>query len=245
MQEKIYDMLMKQNEISWKDIIYGLVKSEEMDPWDIDVSVLTKKYIQALKDLQEMNFFLGGKVLLASAILVRIKSHKFIEQDISDFDNYLFHQEEEDLYEDDTEFVRPTMDVPPLAIKTPQPRKRKVSVTDLISALEKALTTNKKKIMRMNSMLRFHRPTIPVRKVDIDQLIIDMLEELNKHFQKKDFVIFHELVKGEEKMDKILTLLPLLHLENEKKIHLVQEKSFSDIKINPKADPEAVSTNLS
>ncbi|MFH1455687.1 MAG: segregation/condensation protein A [archaeon] len=240
MQEKIYDMLMKQDEISWKDIIYGLVKSEEMDPWDVDVSVLTQKYIQTLKNLQEMNFFLGGKVLLASAILVRIKSHRFIEQDISDFDNYLFHQEEEDLYEDDIEFVRPTMDVPPLAIKTPQPRKRKVSVTDLILALEKALTTNKRKILKMNSLLQFHRPTIPVRKVDIDQLIIDMLEELNKHFQDKDFVSFHDLVKGKEKMDTVLTLLPLLHLENEQKIHMIQEKSFSEIKINPKADPEAV-----
>ncbi len=235
MQDKIFNMLMKQEEISWKDIIYGLVKSEEMNPWDIDVTLLTKKYIETLKGLQEMNFFLGGKVLLASAILVKIKSQKFVEQDILEFDNYLFHQEEEenDLFEEDTEFVnRQDWDVPALAIKTPQPRKRKVSVTDLVNALERALTTNKKKILRMNSMLKFHRPTIPIKKVDIDQLIIEMITELEKHFSKKDFVIFNDLVKGEKKIDKILTLIPLLHLENEQKICMSQEKSFGEIKIN-------------
>mgnify|MGYP000237621912 CR=1 FL=1 len=52
MQEKIFDMLLSEDEITWQTIIYDLVKSEQMNPWDVDVSVLTKKYIIILKKLK-------------------------------------------------------------------------------------------------------------------------------------------------------------------------------------------------
>ena len=43
MQDQILDMLLKKDELTWKDILYDLIKSERMDPWDIDVSKLSKK----------------------------------------------------------------------------------------------------------------------------------------------------------------------------------------------------------
>ena len=38
MQEQIYDMLLKESEVTWQDIIYDLIKKEQMDPWDVDIS---------------------------------------------------------------------------------------------------------------------------------------------------------------------------------------------------------------
>ena len=52
MQQKIFDLLLEQEEISWKTIIYDLVKSEEMDPWDINITLLTQKYIQVIKEMK-------------------------------------------------------------------------------------------------------------------------------------------------------------------------------------------------
>ena len=73
MQEQIFDMLLKENEVTWQTIIQDLVKKEGMDPWDVDVSKLSQRYISTLKKLKEHDFRVSGKVVLAAAILLKIK----------------------------------------------------------------------------------------------------------------------------------------------------------------------------
>ena len=58
MQEKLYNLLMQKDEISWQTIIHDLVRTGEMDPWDIDVSILSQRYIETIRKLQEHNIFL-------------------------------------------------------------------------------------------------------------------------------------------------------------------------------------------
>ena len=89
MQEKIFSMLVDDNEISWKSIILELIRSEQMDPWDIDVSLLSHKYIDRLKNLKEQDLAVSGKVLLAAAILLRIKSTRLVGDDLDEFDRLI------------------------------------------------------------------------------------------------------------------------------------------------------------
>ncbi len=72
--EKILKIILDQNEITWQTIIYDLINSEQMDPWDIDISLLTAKYIGMIKTLENHDFRVSGKVLLAAALLLKIKS---------------------------------------------------------------------------------------------------------------------------------------------------------------------------
>ena len=94
MQEKLYNLLMQKDEITWQTIIHDLVRTGEMDPWDIDVSILSQRYIETIRKLQEHNFFLSGKVLLASAILLKLKSDRLVTEYIARLDNQLFPPEE-------------------------------------------------------------------------------------------------------------------------------------------------------
>ena len=55
MQQKIFQILFEEDEITWQTIIYRLIKEDNMNPWDVDVSLLTKKYIGMLKKLKEMD----------------------------------------------------------------------------------------------------------------------------------------------------------------------------------------------
>ena len=64
MQEKIYDLILGQEEIGWKTILYDLVRTEQMDPWDVDISLLTKKYLDAVKKMQEHDLKISGKIVL-------------------------------------------------------------------------------------------------------------------------------------------------------------------------------------
>ena len=82
MQDKLFEMLMSKDEITWQSLIYELVKTEQMNPWDIDISLLARKYLEVIHKLREVNFFISGKILLASAILLRIKSNKLIDEDL-------------------------------------------------------------------------------------------------------------------------------------------------------------------
>ena len=234
MQEQIYDMLLKENEVTWQDIIYNLVKNEQMKAWDVDVSKLTQKYIQTVRQMQEMNYQISGKVLLASAILLKIKSKQLVEEDINNFDSFLFHSEDEVFEEldDYLPYHEHKVEIPKLGVRTPQARKRKVSVTDLIHALEKALKVDKRRKLRLQSYLTLNKPKIPEKKIDIHDLMDKLHAKLTGLFQGKSKVTFSEVLPSNRKEDKILTMLPLLYLYNHEKVGLEQEENFGEIDIH-------------
>jgi len=233
MEDQIYNMLLKESEVTWRDIIQNLVKTEQMNPWDVDITKLTQKYIETVKGMKEMNFFISGKVVLASAVLLKMKSTKFIDEDINNFDNFLFHSEEElEELDDYMDFHEHKVDIPKLGIKTPQARKRKVSVNDLVSALEKALKVDSRRKLRLQRFLTFNKPKIPEKKVDISALIGEIYQKIVGLFKKKKTVEFSELIPTDTKNDKILTMLPLLHLDHQKKICISQEEAFGEIHVN-------------
>ncbi len=51
MDERIFNIVFAKDQITWQSLLYQLIKSENMDPWDIDVSQLTKRYLEMLKKL--------------------------------------------------------------------------------------------------------------------------------------------------------------------------------------------------
>ena len=234
MQEQIYDMLLKENELTWKDIINNLIKSEQIDPWNVDITKLTQKYIETVKKMKEMDYFISGKVLLASAILLKIKSTRLVQEDISNFDSYLFHTEEEEYEEldDYLPYHEHRVEIPKLGIKTPQKRKRRVSITDLIGALEKALKVDNRRKLRLQKFLTINKPKIPEKKIDIGKLIEEIYAKIENLFQEKKIVQFSELTPTKEKEETILTLLPLLHLHNTRKVCLEQVAAFGEIDIH-------------
>ena len=232
MQDQILEMLLKKDEITWQTILYDLVKTEQMNPWDIDISLLSQKYLETVQKMQEMNFFISGKVILASSILLKIKSNKFLTENIANFDNLLFDNEAEDLeeFEDKKSIVLDSQ--PRLTIKTPQARKRKVSIQDLVTALEKALEVDKRRRVRVIEKERnkIHME-IPEKKVDIGSLIKTVYGRIKDFFKTKEKLTFTELTNSDKREDKIYTLVPLLHLANQERVDLNQEKHFGEIDI--------------
>src|SRR3989344_356509 len=225
MQDRIFHMLMQENEITWQSIIYDLVRTEEMNPWDIDISILSSKYLEIIRNLKKMNFAISGKVILASAILLKLKSKKLIEEDLARF-NEIINPSNEDinLLEDDEEFYEENRLL--LIPKTPQPRRRRISVEDLVSALERALNVNTRRSIRdFMDYSPAKTVEIPKKKIDINQLIKDIYGRLVNFFSiGNKRLTFKEFVNSDRKEDIIMTFLPLLHLDNERRINLEQEK---------------------
>jgi len=228
MQEKLFEILMDKDEITWQSLIYDLVKTEQMNPWDIDISLLSNKYLEVVRKLQEVNFFISGKMILASAILLKIKSNKLVDEDLFNFDCYLFNKEEEEELEE-TEMEEGDFDVM-LIPKTPHARKRKVSVDDLIGALTKALEVDKRRTLRKIREKEVDEVVLPKSKIDIVGKIKEIYGQIKGLLSVKERMMFSELVKSEEREEKIGVFTPLVHLANDR-INLVQEEHFNDIEI--------------
>lgn len=232
--EKLFNILFVEDELSWKDVIYSLIDSEQMDPWDIDLSIIAQKFLEMLNKLKEMDFRISGKMVLAAAILLKMKSERLIEEDIAKFDNVLNNIEENFPDTDSGDYNSESNISPPQIVpRTPQPRKRKVSVFDLVKALEKALEVDsrRKKVVKGKKITA---PIIPEKKFDLGKSMDEIYSRIEKHYSgklKKNTLTFDNLVLSYSKRDKVLTFVPLLHLESFRKVDLEQNTHFDPIVI--------------
>lgn len=234
MQERIYSILVDQNEISWKTIILDLIRSEEMDPWDVDVSKLSHMYIEHLKKLKEQDLKVSGKVLLAAAILLRVKSTRLVGDDLNEFDRLIAGSDltEEQFYDDleqelargEARAIAENFDLRP---RLPQARRRKVSVFDLVKALEKALEVKKRRVL---GSVPPPLP-LPTRKFDVTAAMTGLFQRISSLFKAHGTLSFRKLLPSDSKQDKVYTFIPMLHLVNDEKIEIEQEHAFGDIKI--------------
>ena len=226
-------MLIQKDEITWQSILMDLIKSEQMNPWEIDISQLSQKYLETVRKMQEANFFISGKILLACALLLKIKSNKLVNEEISNFDSQLFKQEEtfEELEQLFDQAPKPDYGNPRLTIKTPMPRKRKVTLHDLMHALQKALEVEKRRNIR-KEIFNNVKVEIPQKKIDISELIKNVYNKIVDYFKtRKEKLTFTNLVNSEKKEDIILTFIPLLHLDNQEKVSISQDEPFGEINV--------------
>ena len=234
MEQKIFEIILKEDDTSWRDILLELVKSEGMDPWDVNITHLTQKYLQVVKEMQKHDLKVSGKVLLAAAMLLRFKSTHFIDHDISNLDK-LFNQTEE-LMEEDVELSdlsseeKKARQKYQLIPRNPQPRSRKVSINDLIEALQHAMESKKRILAKMRPV----KYDMPKRKMDIMEVIRDLYYKILYYTdkdQKEELTFTRLLPPRAGKTEKVYTFIPLLHLESQRQIDTRQEKAFDEIHI--------------
>ena len=230
--ERIFKIIYEQDEVTWQRLLYELVKTEQMDPWEINISLLAKKYIVMIKKLKELDLRVSGKVLLAAAILLKIKSSRLLNEDLSEFDR-LLSDPEELVGELDFEEANPERregEKYPLIPRTPQPRKRKVSIYDLVEALDKALEVKRRRVLNSIPPMNLEAPK---KTKDITSIIRDVYGRIKSFFYdtSKNKVLFSQIIPSQSKEDKVYTFVPLLHLTNQRKIDLYQQEHFGEIEI--------------
>lgn len=232
-QEEIHKIIFSR-ELGWQEIIYDLINTEQLDPWDVNIIVLTDRYLEKIRELEEADFFISSKVLLAASLLLRIKSELLLNKYLKSIDEILFGKK--DQKKSVLERIELDEDIPFLVPKSPIPRFRKVTLQELIDSLNKAIITEnrriKKEIVNKNA-LREVGISLPKKTYSIKDRIEAIFARLSGHFEKnkeEKKVKYSEFV-GPEREERIISFSPLLHLENQKKVWLEQEKHFDEIDI--------------
>jgi segregation and condensation protein A len=231
-QEQIHDLLFNR-EIGWQEIIYDLINTEQLDPWDINIIILSDKYLEKISTIEEADFFVSSKVLLAASLLLRIKSEILLNRYIQSIDEILFGKKEQPKYS--LERIELNEDIPELIPRSPLPRFRKVTLQELMESLNKAIITENRRIKReivTKDSFRDAAFSLPKRRFSIKDKIIEVYRNLTEKFKdkEKNKVSYNEFVNN-SKEEKILSFLPLLYLEEQKKVWLEQEKPFEEVYI--------------
>ena len=228
MEQKIFDIIFKGDEVTWQSLILDLVRVQNMDPWDIDVSKLSQDFIGMLKKMQDLDLRISGKVVLAAAILLTLKSNYLSARDIMNFDK-LMHPEE---YTEDALYEEPKrldIDLSKVRLipRTPQPRKRKVSIYELVEALKLALEVKNRRRQILDSI----QIPLPEKKVDISIVIEQLYKNIEKILDIEGMMTFSQLIPTRKREDMLNAFVPLLHLSNQQKIDLYQQEHFGEIEI--------------
>ena len=98
--ERVFDIILKEDELNWKELIYDLVRKENMDPWDINISHLAERFLVMLRDFKETDFRISGKMVLTSSLLLKIKSDRLLMDDLTALDNLIQGNVEDEFLEE-------------------------------------------------------------------------------------------------------------------------------------------------
>ena len=228
-QQQIHDLLF-DDRLSWQAIIYDLINSEQLDPWDIDLAVLSNRFLEKVRLLEEANFFVSSKVLLAAALLLRLKSEVLLNQDLPSLDDILYGKKEEKKYSQ--ERIELDEEIPDLVPRTPLPRFKKVSLQELINALSHAISTETRRIKRVLILkqheLEAHLP-LPKRLFNLHEKISSLYSKLKKMFVNSDERVAFSSLSGVTPDERLIAFVSLLHLDSQQKIWLEQDGHFEEI----------------
>lgn len=217
-EKNAIDLAILVKDATWKDVLVELVRQNQFDPWNIDITQIVDKYVEAIKTPKVMDLRIPANIILAAAVLLRLKSEM------------LRITEPEPVLDEGQPYVRPNIEVDPLTLRLRPPLKRKIALVELIKALEDAMDLKER---RSNlALLAIPQMPMEITKVDIEAEMNKLHELLKMHADKQNMTTFSYLAKTVAFNDVLVDLfVPLLYLATRERIALVQEKFLGEIVI--------------
>ena len=216
-----------QSEQAWEYILLDIVRSEELDPWDIDLTKLTESYLTKIKKMKELDLRVPARIILAAAVLLKLQADTMLPsgtdelfEDMLEGETDLFLGEEEEKEDEE---------VPLLDLRVRRKPSRKITLDDLVNSLKKSM---KSEVRQKQKRVRFQ---LNIDGVDITQQIEDLHKKI--HSRKESCIPFSTLLKDKDRDSVINTFLPILHLANDHKIGLKQKDFFKEFYILKQATP--------
>ncbi|MCC7552048.1 segregation/condensation protein A [Candidatus Micrarchaeota archaeon] len=207
---------------SWREMLMDLVVEEEFDPWDIDISAITSKYIQQIKEMKTLELQIPANLILAASILLKLKSKDLVfEEEVQIEVDETFVDEEEG-----------PIEIPMLELRTRIPPKRRVSLEELVEAVEEVFKEEQNRIEKQSKIEIPKKMILQLPEITIDEQINEVKQRMLNLKDEKGMVLFSNLIKNKTPNEKVFALLPLLYLQQKHEVFLIQEKLFGEIIIH-------------
>jgi segregation and condensation protein A len=234
MENTIYEVRLENIFEGPMDLLFYLIKKNEVDIYDIPIAIITDQYLEYLELMKSLNIDFAGDFLVMAATLAQIKSKMLLP----------VHEEEEELEDPRLEIARPLQEYLEMKSAADQLARRnilgehtfvrhpseqdirwdedneliKVGLFELIDAFQKILA----------NLSPDHRVDMTADRVSVKERInqlIDILEEKNS-------ITFDELFEGAvKKSDLIVTFLAILEMVKLSLVQVVQHTLSGVIRI--------------
>jgi chromatin segregation and condensation protein Rec8/ScpA/Scc1 (kleisin family) len=231
------------SEYSWEQIIYKIIAWEGMDPWNLDLSLLSRSFMTYMSKMEEeLDFKIPAKYVVIAAVLLRMKSDhieylKMLAQgqeELAVEDAGMAGEEEAGSAVPGTLNGEINLGLASLNVPTKRQPVRKIVTAELIAALRNALRTDERRgerHARRREQIQIAEENITERIALLYKRIDSLLERL-----KDEEIEYSKLVNIRSRDEVLNTFVPLIHLDYDKKVRCRQEDLFKEIFIR-KAQP--------
>ncbi len=205
---------------TWREMLLDLVASRQLDPWNIDIIEITGSYLERIKKMEMLDLRVPANLILAAAILIRFKS------------DALRFEEEAQVPTEETyvpeEGAAPEV-IPMLELKTRIPPKRMVTLDELLLAMEKVFEEQRKREQKAQKISIPSVINIQLPEFNIEQRMEEVYRRVLKEKDAEGLATFTSLLRSHEPYEVITTLLPVLHLVQDRRLSIFQEQFFGEI----------------
>jgi len=224
------------------DLLYQLVKENEIDISEISLAKITDQYLSYINQMQKFDIDLAGEFLIIAAELIEIKIKALLpkddEEDEESEHELIARLKEYELFKNIASLLkeweeeagtryRCKVDIEELMPEVMQVE-LEIKADELKNLVVMALEAEKEREreVRVNPKLEY----LKEEKFDISSRIKDMLKNIRKVNAE---ISFYNLLQEENnQLEIVVTLLALLELMKRKRIKVVQQDNFADIKIS-------------
>jgi len=203
----------------WEDVLLAL--TSDMDPWDIDLVVLAERFMDHIKKTKEGDLRIPAKVILTAAILYRMKVDSITAtEEIQDAETLV--AEENALEEEYEDIDASGIKIPPISVPLLRKTQGKVSLDELINALDKAMTIKNRREAREVFQ-------IELKGEDITESIEGLFEKICDRICVDKILKFSSFLDKSDRKDILRNFNSLLHLSNQERVFIDQPEMFGEI----------------
>ena len=217
------------------DLLLHLIKTNEIDIYDIPISVITDQYLEYLALMKEVNIDVAGDYLVMAATLAYIKSKMLLPSPVDDSEETGEEDPRDELVQRLLNYQRfkkaaETLSNQEILGRDIFPRSDSIegeegneieeaSLFDLMEALREIL----KKIEGKEQILDFTKEKIFLK---------DKMVEILKRLAEVEYIFFQDLFSStKSRLEMIVTFVAMLELIRDQKIRTLQVKKFGSIRI--------------
>jgi segregation and condensation protein A len=216
---------------SWEGTLQRL--TADMDPWDIDVAELARRYRDTIDTLRELQFVVPGRMVLTCSILLRMQSDDLLASARPAERNELIEELEEAVDEAAAEWEEP---IEPEEFALPLLRRpgRQVTLDDLRQAFAAAMKVSHRRAERWASRVEDDEDPFSIYEIggeDFAARLAALFAKIKKFLSGRRVLSFFRLLERGDKEERVQRFFEVLHLAAQGEICCTQEEFLGDILI--------------
>ncbi len=217
---------------TWEGVLTRL--TSDMDPWNIDLSELARRYRAYLQALQENDFEISGRMVLTCSILLRMKSDELLAMEYRT-DRHGLVAELEDAIEQEELLWEEPPNPEDFSLPVLRRPRRQVTLGDLRTALTSALKVSRRRAERIMDHVEVEDfdpfAGFEIGGFDISDRLQSLLSKIKNFLSGRRVLSFFRLLEKGDKEERVQRFFEILHLAASGDIECSQSEFLGDILI--------------